>query len=59
MPKVERGKHLAVKGVETYPITRVRIEAAGPIPYQLDGELRSGNRFDFKLVDQKLMVRSV
>ncbi len=59
LPKVERGKHLAVKGVETYPITRVRIEAAGPIPYQLDGELRSGNRFDFKLADQKLMVRSV
>ncbi|HRG21796.1 MAG TPA: diacylglycerol kinase family protein [Saprospiraceae bacterium] len=58
LPKVEKGKHLSVKGVETYPITKVRIEAPGAIPYQLDGELRTGNCFDFKLADQKLLVRS-
>ena len=57
LPKVERGKHLAVRGVETYPITRVKIEAPRLLHYQLDGELRSGSSFDFKLADQKLLVR--
>lgn len=57
LPKVEKGQHLNVSGVETHLVSHVLIEATQDLYYQLDGELRSGNRFDVQLASQKLEVR--
>jgi diacylglycerol kinase (ATP) len=58
LPKTFRGKHLPHPKAELLRGTRVTVEAAEPLPLQLDGEQPGTSPVSFELVPRALRVRA-
>ena len=56
-PKIYRGKHLSHPKIELLQGTRVRVEAAIPLPIVLDGEQPGTTPVRFEVVPHALRVR--
>jgi diacylglycerol kinase (ATP) len=56
-PKIYRGKHLSHPKIEVLRGSRVRVDAAIPLPVVLDGEQPGTTPVEFEIVPHALHVR--
>jgi diacylglycerol kinase (ATP) len=56
-PKIYRGKHLSHPKIELLHGSRVRVDAASPLPIVLDGEQPGTTPATFELIPAALRVR--